>query len=371
MTYMEVSIIKANELTLEEKIGQMFIIGIPGTEVDHITRYLIKEGKVGGIILYRKNILSVEHLLNLLNSIRDLNRANKVPLFISIDQEGGRVNRMPQEILNVVSAKKVSKCGGELCYESGRVIGKMLRDFGINMDFAPVLDIGGFKDSHALGDRCVGSNAEEVAENGINIMKGIREEKVIPTMKHFPGHGASRADSHLFMPVIYKRVRRLKIEDMYPFIKAINEGAESIMVGHLLVADVNSIYPASLSDKVIKDILRRDLKYKGLVITDDLSMKGITLNFGITHPVVKAIKAGADIIMINKEHKNKKRVLQNVLRLANRNSLKIEEINNSVQRILDIKEKYELSDKYITEYDIQDINDKINELNIKVETKII
>lgn len=360
---------KAPDLSLEEKIGQMFLIGMPVPEIDDTTRYLIKEGKVGGIILYRRNIMNVEQLLNLLNSIRDLNKESKVPLFISIDEEGGRVNRMPPEITNLASAKKVSKCGEDICYESGKIIGKMLREFGINMNFAPVLDIGGFRDNHALGDRCLGVDPDEVAKKGVMVMKGIQEEKVISTIKHFPGHGASKADSHAFMPVIYKRVRRLKIEDMFPFIKAINEGADSIMVGHLLVADVNSIYPSSLSDKVIKGILRRDLKYNGLIITDDLSMKGITLNFGTTHPVIKAIKVGADVIIMNKGTKNKIKAIKNVLKLVKKGKISEERIDESVQRILDIKEKYELSDKYVTDYDIKGINKLVEDFNKKVQER--
>lgn len=359
---------KLEELTLREKIGQMFMVGMPGTEIDDITRQLITKYKIGGVILYRKNILSLEHFVHLLNSLRELNKNNKVPLIIGIDQEGGRVNRMPSKIDNLVNAKQIASVGGaDLCYKSGKVLGKMLKEFNINMNFAPVLDIGGFRDSHPLGNRCLGENAEEVSKNGIALMDGIKYNNVISTIKHFPGHGASRIDSHIFMPTVYKSVKRLKNEDMLPFINAIKSGADSIMVGHLLIADVNSIYPASLSERVITKILRKDLGYNGLVITDDLSMKGITLLFGITHASMKAISAGADMVMINKEHKSKIRIMENLLKVCKKNNrFTSARINESVKRILDLKEKYGVEDKCITEYDIERINEEVEEINSMV-----
>lgn len=363
---------KLEELTLREKIGQMFMVGMPGTEIDDITKTLITKYKIGGVILYRKNILSLEHFVYLLNSLRELNKGNKVPLIIGIDQEGGRVNRMPSKITNLVNAKQIASVGGEdLCYKSGKVLGEMLKEFNINMNFALVLDIGGFRDSHPLGNRCLGEDAEEVSKNGIALMNGIKYYNVISTIKHFPGHGASRIDSHLFMPTVYKSVKRLKKEDMLPFIKAIKSGADSIMVGHLLIADVNSIYPASLSERVITKILRKDLGYNGLIITDDLSMKAITLLFGITHASIKAIAAGADMVMINKEHKSKIRIMENLFKICKKNSkFTHSRINESVKRVLEIKGKYNVEDKVITECDITSINENVEEINNLVTEKI-
>jgi len=356
--------VKLENLSLEEKIGQMFMVGMPGTEIDDITRELITKHKVGGVILYRKNILSLEHFIGLLNSLRELNKGNKVPLMIGIDQEGGRVNRMPSKIKNLVNAKQIANIGGtDLCYKSGKVIGEMLKDFNINMDFAPVLDIGGFRDSHPLGNRCLGEKPEIVAKNGIAFMDGIKYNNVVPTIKHFPGHGASRIDSHVFMPTVYKSVKRLKKEDMLPFIEAIKSGADSIMVGHLLVADLNSIYPASLSDRVIAGLLRKDLGYNGLIITDDLSMRAITFMFGISHAAIKAISSGADMVMINKEHKKKIRIISNLNKIAKKNKNAVRRIDESVQRILEMKEKYDIRDTLIESYDVEKINEKIDEVN--------
>ncbi|MDD2627958.1 MAG: beta-N-acetylhexosaminidase [Clostridia bacterium] len=355
------------ELSMQEKIGQMIIIGIPGAEIDCLTKQLITEGKVGGVILYRKNIVSVSQLLNLINGLKKLNEKNKVPLFISIDQEGGRVNRMPVEIHNLRSARKISNLGKDFCYKSGYVIGKMLKEIGINMNFAPVLDIGSVRNNSHLGDRCVGLDAKTVSENGASIMKGLKDNNIISVIKHFPGHGTGRIDSHIMSPIIYKNLNKLKYEDMVPFIYSMNNGADAIMVGHLIVSSLNSIHPASLSKQVISNIVRKELKYDGLVITDDLSMKSVELMFGITRASIRAIKAGADIIMINKAHRNKIKIINRIYTAIKRGFINNERIDESVSRILKIKEEYQIKDDYIEDFNVKDINKLIDEINSKVD----
>ena len=184
-------------LTLREKIGQMLIIKIQGKEITNETKRMIEEYKVGGIILYRKNYDTYEEMINLINEIKKVNNeSGNIPLFISIDQEGGRVNRMPRELKNIKSAGKlVAKDNIEIIEQAGMVTAQMLKESGFNMDFAPVLDIQRFEDGHAIGDRCYGKNAEEVSKNGIQIMKELANGGVIPVIKHFPGHGLTKKDS--------------------------------------------------------------------------------------------------------------------------------------------------------------------------------
>lgn len=352
------------KLTMKEKIGQLFLVGMPGPEVDTITKFLITQGKVGGVILYRKNIVDENQLINLVNELKELNKSNPVPLFISVDEEGGRVNRMPRIVQNVASSKKISNVGGEeLCYKSGQALAEQLKLFGINLNFAPVLDIGGFKDNHALGDRCYGSTTEEVIQNGVATMKGIMDNGVISVVKHFPGHGASKGDSHLFIPIINKKIEMLEKEDLMPFKRAIENGTDCIMVGHLLVGKLNIIYPASLSYKVINGLLKEKMNFKGVVITDDLSMKGITLNFGISHPVIKAIKAGADIVMIGKNHNSKIRILNNINKLVNRGKIDKDNINKSVEKILKLKEKYNINDNEVKLGNTDSVNNMVMKIN--------
>ena len=176
------------DLTLREKVGQMLIIKIFGKEMTEKEKKIIREYKIGGVILYRKNYDSYEEMLKIINEIKKINKeSGNIPLFISIDQEGGRVNRMPRELKNIKSAGKLaSKLNIELIREAGKITAKMLKESGFNMNYAPVLDIQRFENGHAIGDRCYGKNAEEVSKNGIEVMKELSKGGIIPVVKHFP-----------------------------------------------------------------------------------------------------------------------------------------------------------------------------------------
>ena len=301
---------KINDLTLEEKIGQLFMVGLEektNTEIKN----LIKENKIGGVILYEKNYTTYDEMLAYVNSIKKSNNENDIPIFISIDQEGWRVNRMPKEVVNLRSATTISNTKDlKLVEESGKIIGEMLRETGITMDYAPVLDIKRFEDRHAIGDRCYGENKDDVSKYGIAVMEQMQEEKVIPVIKHFPGHGLTKKDSHFFIPKINEKIEVLEKEDMVPFENAIKNGADAIMVGHLIIKDVDKKYPASLSKKVIQKYLVEKYNYKGLIITDDLKMLAIRLHYNMKRAIVKAIEAGNDIIMIGLSYKQVKNIIK-------------------------------------------------------------
>jgi len=162
---------KLEELTLEEKIGQLFMIGLKNKKQEEIER-LIKDNKIGGVVLYRQNYSNYEDMTTFVNGIKKLNSQNPIPIFISIDQEGGRVNRMPSQILNIKNATKIAQTNNiEVAKESGRIIAKMLTKTGISMNYAPTLDIRRFENEHAIGDRCYGTNKEDVSKFGIQVMK--------------------------------------------------------------------------------------------------------------------------------------------------------------------------------------------------------
>lgn len=286
------------ELSIQEKIGQMIIIGMDTKYITERIKDMITKYKVGGIILYRKNFSTYQEMLALIRQLKELNKENKIPLWIAIDQEGGRVNRMPKEILNLPSANQIATKGGmEEVEKSAEIIGKILKQSGYHLNFAPVLDIKRFENNHPIGDRCYGENKEEVVKYGIAFMKKLQEQGIVSVIKHFPGHGATKQDSHYFLPVIKEKMNHIEKEDMYPFEQAIKNGAEAILVGHLLIRNVTGIYPASLSKKFITKYLRMKYKYNGLVITDDLKMRAIKFVYGSDLAVRKAFEAGNDIIM--------------------------------------------------------------------------
>lgn len=355
------------ELSLQEKIGQMIIIGMDTNYITDRIKNMILKYKIGGIILYRKNFNTYQDMLKLIKNLKDLNRENKIPLFIAIDQEGGRVNRMPKEIKNLPSANQIAIVGGEeLVRASANITGQILRKSGFNLNFSPVLDIKRFENNHAIGDRSFGSNKEAVAKYGITAMKELQKNKVVSAIKHFPGHGATKQDSHNFLPVINEKIEKLEKEDMYPFEQAIKNGADVVLVGHLLIKNITGIYPASLSRKFIAKYLRMKYRYNGVIITDDLKMKAIKVLYGTKLSVRKAFEAGNDIIVFRYNNKKEVEVIEQIISLVKKGKIKENRINKSVKRIIDLKNKYEISDtEEIQGIEIEKVNKEIEAIRKK------
>jgi len=352
---------EVTELSIQEKIGQMIIIGMDTNYITDRIKTMITKYKIGGIILYRKNFNTYKKMLELIQQLKDLNKNNKIPLFIAIDQEGGRVNRMPQEIQNLPSANKIALQNDEsLIKKSAQLTGELLNKSGFNLNFAPVLDIKNFSNEHAIGDRCFGNNKISVAKYGIATMKALQEQGIVSVIKHFPGHGATTKDSHYFLPIINKKFKDIENEDMYPFEQAINNGADCLLVGHLLIKNITGFSPASLSRKFISRYIRKKYKYNGLIFTDDLKMKAIKFLYGPVNSVVKAFKAGNDIIIFRFNKDEEKNAIEKVFKLVKSGNIRESRINRSVKRIISLKEKYKITDDMPEEnIDIQNFNDEI------------
>lgn len=189
-------------LSLEEKIGQMFMFGVKSNNIDILVK-LIKEYKIGGVILYKNNYSSYDELITVIKKLKDANKDNKIPLFISIDQEGGRVNRMPKEIVNMKNIYDLSSLNDDkLIIDSADILSKLLVGIGINMNFAPVLDIYNGTDSNVLYKRCFSTDVDIVSKYGLKYMKKMQSNNLISVIKHFPGHGISEKDSHFLIPYV-------------------------------------------------------------------------------------------------------------------------------------------------------------------------
>lgn len=278
------------KLSLKEKIGQMVMIGMDTNYITDRIKDMIINYKIGGIILYRKNFATYQDMINLIKELKQINQVNKVPLFIAIDQEGGRVNRMPKELKNLPSANLIASIGGEqMVAEAANITGEVLHKSGFNLNFAPVLDLKRYNKQTVIGDRSYSDDKEVVAKCGIATMQELQKNNIISVAKHFPGHGATKQDSHYFLPVINVPMNKIEDEDMYPFSQIISNGADAILVGHLLIPKVTGIYPASLSRKFICKYIRKKFKYKGLIVTDDLKMRAIKLFYGAELAVKKSI----------------------------------------------------------------------------------
>lgn len=355
------------KLTIEQRIGQMLIIALEEKEITEKTINIIRKYNIGGIILYRKNYNNYGEMVGLINKLKEINKVNEIPLFISIDQEGGRVNRMPSEILNLKSASNFSKTGDiELIKQNAKIVSEMLTKTGISMNYSPVLDIKNFEERHAIGDRCYGENKDDVSKYALEFMKELSKGGILPVVKHFPGHGATKQDSHMTLPVVTKSKEKLENEDMVPFKNAIENGAEAIMVGHILVKDIDKKYPASLSKKMIQEYLVEKLKFKGLIITDDLKMLAVRLRYSLKRAVTLAINSGNNMIMIGTKYKKIEKIIKNTSKKVKKGKIDINRINESIEKIVSVKKKYNVNDNEVEGFDIEDINAKIQELNNKI-----
>ena len=330
--------ININEMTLDEKIGQMVLSGFNGTDFNSELDTLINDLKVGGVILFSRNIEDSKQLkkLNL-----DIEEANKnIPVFISIDEEGGRVNRLAKNIKRFESAKSIGDKGDiKYAYENGKEIGKTLKEHKINMNFAPVLDIYSNSKNTVIGDRAFGNNEKIVETMGIATMQGLKDEHVIPVIKHFPGHGDTEVDSHIGLPIVDKSIDQLYDFEFVPFKKAIESGADAVMVSHILIKQIDDKNPATLSYNLITGILRNDMKFSNVIITDDMCMKAITNRLSVEEASIKSIKAGSDIILIGSDIGKTKSVIEKIKLEVETNEISEKRIDESVYRILKLKEK--------------------------------
>ena len=290
--------------TLEQKIGQLFFIGIPGPEIDERTEDLLDEVKPGGVCLFARNIKERKQTRDLLDAIRaKLDRP-----FLSVDQEGGLVDRLRRIMTPMPSSDKIKTAGD--AESIGRIIAVTLRILGFNMDFAPVVDVidaGRDRFSNGLHSRAFGRSQTDVAELAGQFLTTMESHGVIGCLKHFPGLGASEVDSHHELPTVSIDEAEFIDKDLHPY-KAIfgNGSARSVMIAHAAFPNVRlqerdqngKLLPSSLSPAIISDLLRGELGFDGLVVTDDLEMGAIVENYGIGDACKRAIAAGADMLAI-------------------------------------------------------------------------
>jgi beta-N-acetylhexosaminidase len=352
-----------SKMTLDEKLGQMVLMGFEGYTMDNNTKQLIEKYHVGGFILFKNNIRNSKQLLELVNSLKKTNSGNKAPLFLSVDEEGGRVTRLPDELVKTPDSASVGKKdNANLAFNLGNVVAQKLKAFGLNVDFAPVLDINSNPKNPVIGDRSFGTNADIVSRMGIQSMKGIQSENILSVVKHFPGHGDTSVDSHIGLPLVNNSLERLKSFELVPFEEAINNGADAVMVAHILLPKIDPVNPASFSKIIITDLLRKYLGFNGVVLTDDMTMGAIVKNYDIGTAAVKSVNAGTDIVLVCHEYDKEMAVLDALKAAVLSGTLTEKRIDESVLRILKLKEKYGLSDKTSDSVDVDELNRKVKSL---------
>lgn len=334
-------------MTLDEKIGQLIIVSYASSKMDNNLMKALTEVKPGGFILFDNNITNYNDTLKFIKEIKD---TADIPMFISIDEEGGKIQRLHMLDEETTYVPYMYDLGVlddiNVTYEIGKVLAEELRVFGINMDFAPVIDVYSNKDNKVIGQRSFGSDPILVSRHGLALSKGLEENGVISVYKHFPGHGNTSVDSHEALPIVDKTKEELLELDLIPFIDAINNNADFIMIGHLAVPSITGDNtPASLSKKLVTDFLKNELKFNGLVVTDALNMKALTNYYKDEEICSKAVEAGVDILLMPSTSRNCLKSIQNAI--AN-NTITEERIDESVRKILRLK--YEKIEKDYNNY---------------------
>ncbi|MBO0995881.1 beta-N-acetylhexosaminidase [Bacillus sp. SD088] len=352
-----------NDMNIREKIGQMIFVGPDGAELDEGTKELITHHQVGGFIFFSESLQTSEQMLTLLNDIKKENTQNPFPLFLGVDQEGGQVSRFPDDILSLPTNEEIGMLNNPtFSYQVGQVLGEQLKAFGFNLDFAPVLDVNSNPDNPVINDRSFGPDPQLVSRLGIETMKGIQSQQIMSVIKHFPGHGDTAVDSHLELPIIEKSVKEMEKLELIPFQKAIDEGADMVMVAHILIPEIDPAYPSSMSEKVITNLLRDQLHFTGVVVTDDMTMKAITNQYEMGEAAVQSVKAGSDVILIAHEYDKAKEAIEALVHVVETGELSEKRIDESVRRILELKRKYAIQDQPVEKVDVQKLNKAMEEL---------
>lgn len=334
-----------SKMTLKEKIGQMFIVCTDSldfnaeTKVSDKMRQKLKEYTPGGVIFFSYNLKNRDQVKTM---IADIQATQEIPLFISVDEEGGSVARIANsknmKTTKFPSMSEIGKTGdSKNAYNVGETIGKEIKELGFNLDFAPVADINTNTENTEIGNRSFGSDAKTVSEMVAQEVKGLQAQGVSSTLKHFPGQGECGEDTHKGYVNLNETIDRLRDVEFQPFESGISAGADMVMMSHVAVSQVTGKEtPASLTKLMVNDILREELQFDNVIITDAMNMKVITKFYDADQAAVMAIEAGNDMILMPD---NFEQAYEGVLEAVKDGTLSESQIDESVSRILAVKIK--------------------------------
>jgi beta-N-acetylhexosaminidase len=282
---------------IRRDIGQLLIGSLPGTTITPEVRSLAKEFSLGGVILFARNIEAPEQVAEMSIDVQGL--ATDLPLWVSVDQEGGRVARLKAPFTEWPPMAVLGRSGDvQLAERFATALAAELKAVGITLDYAPVLDIHTNPKNPVIGDRALAEDADGVAKLGAAIIRGLQDNGVAACGKHFPGHGDTSVDSHLELPLVEHPPDRIRRVECVPFREAIRTNVAFIMTAHVLVPSFDEARPATLSPRIVQALLRDELKFQGVILSDDLEMKAIAKTYTVPDAAVAAIAAGCDGLLI-------------------------------------------------------------------------
>lgn len=355
---------RLEQMSVEEKIGQMLLFGWPATEAegpsprdaypgaykqvpatsvtDHLRR-MLTEWKIGAVILMGRNVESPEQVAGLANEIQDM---AEIPLFVSIDQEGGHVCRVRKPFTMMPGNMPLGATRDEgLAYAAAEAMGEELSAIGVNLNFAPSADVNNNPDNPIIGVRSFGADPELVSRMVVAQVRGYQSAGMISCAKHFPGHGDTSVDSHLGLARLTHSMERLERVELAPFRAAIAAGVPFVMTTHIIFEALDPDRPATLSPNILNGLLRRDMGFDGVVVTDSMEMLGIINHYGIGEAAVMAIEAGVDLLAVCHTPAHQSEVRDGLLEAAASGRLSEDRINESVRRILACKEQFGLNER--------------------------
>ena len=318
-----------------DKVGQLLMIGIHGTTLNDDAKFMLNEYRVGGIILFDRNMESKDQVKTL---ITDINKAGKsaglTPLFLGIDQEGGAVARMDDKLIKVPPAEELGKAPIEQAASLAKQSGAELKDLGFNINFAPVADLG------LIYGRSFSTNPDEVVRYAGAVGKAYDETGLWYSYKHFPGIGKTDVDLHADTSIVPVSKETLLSEDTKVFIDLIKQSKPNtytIMVSHAMYPQIDPDHPASLSKAIITDWLRKDIGYNGVVVTDDMDMGALAKHYTFGDMAVQSILAGSDILLVCHEYEHMQEVYNGLMKAVKDGRISKERLDESVKRILLMK----------------------------------
>lgn len=330
-------------MTLQEKIGQRLMTGFPGLEMSEEFRRAVREYKIGNVILFKENIVDCAQLKQLCSDIQDFVRQETGhSAFIAVDQEGGIVTRLKEDGVNIPGAMALGATGDpENAYKAAKLIGEELRALGPNFNFAPTVDVNCNPKNPVIGVRSYGDDPHSVAQFGVRAAQGFMDGGTLCCVKHFPGHGDTDQDSHLALPCVDKSMEQLEQMELIPFRAAVEAGVPAVMTSHILYPQIEpENVPATMSRRIMTGILREKLGFQGIIVSDGMEMAAIKANYGVCEGTLAAFRAGVDLVEITHGTLVACEAAQMILEAARNGGLDLEELDQSVQRILDAKEKW-------------------------------
>lgn len=332
-------------LTTSRDIGQLLFGSFPGTTVSAEWRSLAREFDLGGAILFSRNVEAAEQVAELAADLEALGRT--MPAWVSVDQEGGRVARLKEPFTRWPPMAVLGRAGSEVLAERfGRALARELAAVGITLDYAPVLDVHTNPKNAVIGDRALAERADEVARLGTAIIRAVQGEGVAACGKHFPGHGDTSADSHTELPLVEHPPDRLRAVEFEPFRAAIRAGVGFIMTAHVLVPALDEERPATLSPAIVQRILREELGFEGVILSDDLEMKAVSARYPVPTAAVEAIRAGCDgLLVCSGEVEIQAAILEALVKAVESGEISSGRLDEAHKRLRRAKERFLASER--------------------------